>query len=992
MSEVQTRPPAPRGRGSSRGGRGGFSARPARASHANGGSNASYDTFDDQGEIGQLKRPYVDELSQLQELFSDWTPDDLVTALDENGGDVQVTAEKISEGTTTQWGKVEKKSKDRSRSKVKEPSSVGANIDPYPPSSRPRGGGRASHESGRGPRGSRGGSEFRASRGGRSRGRSRKSSDRAEEAPTSAEGCGGYANTKATSLDDKKAADYAFSAWPEEANKETEANGASENFYAPDIHSEASKSNPDQATLPVPKPAPATSWASKLFSKPPPPPPASVQKIPSPPKQPAVQPEPAQPSVPEYQEPEPVEESLPPPKEASPEVQPAPATPEPVEPTPEPVEPEPVPGPEEEAAPEIPEAKPSPVQPLTEVNLERIEDTAPPPPTMTQASTIASSAPTPAAPVSLSAPPPPPPPPPPQHAVTTPQPAPSRPVHSGVVMPKGTPGRSSGYNRRILDQQEGVVMPGNHGAVEHATLQFGSMGLNGDIDDEEEVEQAETVSQPPQPSPIAQPVTSLPPTGPSQLPIPQPPVTETLPTPRQAPGLPVHPQAAPQQPSPQPPAAPQSMTQQQPHQLNSQLPSHYNRYAVPETQTQTKSFDTFAHSAQQQSIPPHQPQAQPQAYGNYAPSPLQHQQPQPSHIGVGVSAAPDQQQQYNYYNDRSQPPGFGAPYTSNYMQQAQSQQDAGANQQRASSGLGGGAGEGLGQVPTSAGTAGQVQQSTSRYPAQTGEQGSGHATPSPAIPTVQQTSQPHQPIGQHPTQAFQYGYQQHPYYGQFIPGSYYGQQFKNHQGMYAYPQAYMSPQYSDHASTPTGLGGFGAPSAQGRDGVAGLGDYNRMNTTAAQQQQQQQQALPQHTSAGGYGSGVPNFLSSRGLPQEQQQLGAGVGQQQAGQQGPTDESLKFGENKPPTGPSGTPSIPGQPGRPGSATSNLGPQHGGQTPASMYGSHLNHGLHGHQAQSQYGAGQGQSGTNQYSMYSGGYPQYGQTSGGRHGGGGWGGYGH
>jgi len=673
-------------------------------------------------------------------------------------------------GTTAQWGKVEKKSKDRSRSKVKEPSSVGANIDSYPSSSRTRGS-RAPHEGGRGGHGSRGGSEFRAGRGGRGRGangRSRQSSDRAEEAQAPAGACGGYVNAKATNPDDKKTADSAFSAWTEETNKETEANGAFENSFAPDIHSEASKSTPDQAPLSVPKPA-VTSWASKLFSKPAPPPPAPVQKIPSPPKQPPVQPEPVpQPEPePEPQEPEPVEESLPPPKEPSPEVQPAPATPEPVEPTPEPVEPEPIPDPEEEAVPEVPEVKLSPAQPLTEVNLGKIDDATLPPLAMTQASTIASSTAAPAAAASISAPPP-------QPTVTTPQPAPSRPVHSGVVMPKGTPGRGSSYNRRVLDQQEGVVMPGNHGAVEHTTLQFGSMGLNGDIEDEEEVEQAETVSQPPQPSPIAQPVTSLPPTGPSQLPVSQPPAAEALPTPRQAPGLPLHPQTVPQQPSSQPPAAPQSMAQQQ-HQLNSQLPGHYNRYPIPETQTQTKSFDAFAHSAQQQSIPPHQPQAQtqpqaqPQAYGNYAPSPLQPQQ-QPSHIGIGVSAAPDQQPQYNYYNERSQPPGFGAPYTSNYMQQAQSQQDAGTNQQRASSGLGGATGEGLGQVPTSAGTTSQVQQQqTSRYPGQTGEQGSGHATPSPAIPTVQQTSQPHQPVGQHPTQAFQYGYQQHPYYSQFVP-------------------------------------------------------------------------------------------------------------------------------------------------------------------------------------------------------------------------------
>lgn len=195
----------------------------------------------------------------------------------------------------------------------------------------------------------------------------------------------------------------------------------------------------------------------------------------------------------------------------------------------------------------------------------------------------------------------------------------------------------------------------------------------------------------------------------------------------------------------------------------------------------------------------------------------------------------------------------------------------------------------------------------------------------------------------------------------------------------------MSPQYSDHSSTAAGLGGFGTPSAQGRESV-GLGDYARMNAAASQQQQ----SLPQHSSAGAYGGTIPNFLGSRSLP-EQQQLSSGVAQQQAAQQAQNDESMKFGENKPPTGPSSTPTIQGQPGRPGSATSgaNMGPQHGAQTPAGMYGSHLNHNLHGQQAQhsQQYGIGQGQSAASQYSMYSGGYPQYGQSSG-RHTNTGWG----
>lgn len=190
----------------------------------------------------------------------------------------------------------------------------------------------------------------------------------------------------------------------------------------------------------------------------------------------------------------------------------------------------------------------------------------------------------------------------------------------------------------------------------------------------------------------------------------------------------------------------------------------------------------------------------------------------------------------------------------------------------------------------------------------------------------------------------------------------------------------MSPQFSDHSSSPAGLGGYAAPSVQGRD------DYARMTSSASQQ------SLPQHTAGGGYGNAIPNFLTGRGgLPQDQQQLSGNAGQHQM-QQGQNEDALKFGENKPPTGPSSTPGLQGQPGRPGSATSGaggLGPQQGGQAPSNMYGgSHLNHGLHGNHAQQPGFGGQGH-GANQYSMYSGGYPtsQYGQ-GGGRHAGGnGW-----
>lgn len=661
-------------------------------------------------------------------------------------------------GLTTPWGEVKNKKLDRSRSKVKEPSSTTMNNDIS--GSRGARAGRGGVDARVGGRG-RGGAAVSESRNGRpARGRggastnggARQSRDLTEESAAAATW---EITTKAEA--ESKPADG--DGW----DNEPESNEAGGDASAVDTQSgwgDAAKATPDKITPKnsIIKPGVVTSWANILKSTPLPP--VIVQKKPSSPKQMSPPPVPQPQVVPEPKEPEPVVETLPAPEEITPEPQIEPATPEPEEPITLPaVEPElePEAEPETPIVPEVKEIVPTPSQqPLTEVNLEKIEDTAPPAPTTTQASTIASSVPPLSASSSVA-------PPPPQPTVTTP-----RAAHAGVVMPKGTPRM---YSRRVLDQQEGVVMPSNHGAVEHATLQFGSMGLSGDLDDEDEVEQAETVSQPPQPSPIAQPVTALPPTGPAQLPVSQAPVTEPLPIPRQAPGLPAHPQAAPQQPSQQPPLAPQNMTQQHQHMSN-----QYNRYGNPDSQQpQAKTFETFGAPVQQQHSVP-QPQSQPtqpqlsqsqqHAYAGYAPAQLPHQQS--SHIGVGVSTTPDQQQQYSNYYDRTQPPGFGNVYNTSYMQQGQSQQDAGANQQRASSGLGG-AGEALGQIPTSAPGPGQVQQPTSRYgAAQSGEQSSNHGTPSPAVSTIQQTSQPHNPaIQQYPGGIPGYGYQ-HPYYNQFM--------------------------------------------------------------------------------------------------------------------------------------------------------------------------------------------------------------------------------
>lgn len=657
-----------------------------------------------------------------------------------------------------QWGEVRNKNKkaDRSRSKVKEPSSTGTNTDLS--GSRGARTGRVGFDTrttgrGRGgaPNESHSGRPVRGRGGASTNGGARLSRDFTEESTAQT-----WDITTETEAESKPADD----GW----GNEPEPNETGGDAHTGDITSgwgETVKATPDKV---IPKNSiiqpGLASWASILKSSPVP-----VQKKPSPPKQVSPPPVPQLQAAAEPKEAEPIVEILPAPKETAPEPPTETATPEPEEaavlPTIEP-ELEPEATPETPAVPEVREIVPAlSQQPLTEVNLEKIEDAAPPAPTTTQASTIASSVPPPSAGSSVA-------PPPSQPTVTTP-----RVAHAGVVMPKGTPRM---YSRRVLDQQEGVVMPSNHGAVEHATLQFGSMGLSGDLDDEDEVEQAETVSQPPQPSPIAQPVTALPPTGPAQLPISQASVTEPLHIPRQAPGLPAHPQAAPHQPS-QPPLAPQNMAQQQQHMSN-----QYNRYANPDSQQQpqAKPFETFgAPVQQQQSVPqpqsqpqqtqtqPQPPQSQQHAYASYAPAQLPHQQT--SHIGVGVSTTPDQQQQqYSNYYDRTQPPGFGNQYNSSYMQQGQSQQDAGANQQRASSGLGG-AGEALGQIPTSAPGPGQVQQPTSRYgAAQVGEQSSNHGTPSPAVSTIQQTSQPHNPGIQYPGGIPGYGYQQHPYYNQFM--------------------------------------------------------------------------------------------------------------------------------------------------------------------------------------------------------------------------------
>ncbi|RHZ80534.1 hypothetical protein Glove_134g104 [Diversispora epigaea] len=71
--------------------------------------------------VKNLKTQYKNELSKLQELFEDWTEADLLFALQEASGDLEVAVTRISEGRTTQWGEVKsRKSKKEHTSKAKE--------------------------------------------------------------------------------------------------------------------------------------------------------------------------------------------------------------------------------------------------------------------------------------------------------------------------------------------------------------------------------------------------------------------------------------------------------------------------------------------------------------------------------------------------------------------------------------------------------------------------------------------------------------------------------------------------------------------------------------------------------------------------------------------------------------------------------------------------------------------------------------------------------
>lgn len=108
MSEVQSRPSAPRGRSSAaRGGRAGYGSRGGRGGrgHATNGDkseNTAPAAIEDEGEVGQLKKQYGSKVGTIKEMFPDWTDEDIVYALQETNGDLETAVERITDGKASQ--------------------------------------------------------------------------------------------------------------------------------------------------------------------------------------------------------------------------------------------------------------------------------------------------------------------------------------------------------------------------------------------------------------------------------------------------------------------------------------------------------------------------------------------------------------------------------------------------------------------------------------------------------------------------------------------------------------------------------------------------------------------------------------------------------------------------------------------------------------------------------------------------------------------------
>jgi hypothetical protein len=67
-------------------------------SHETRSTHSARKAASEQNDLKKLKAKYSSKLPTLQFLFNDWTDDDLLFALEEANGDVDLTIDRISEG------------------------------------------------------------------------------------------------------------------------------------------------------------------------------------------------------------------------------------------------------------------------------------------------------------------------------------------------------------------------------------------------------------------------------------------------------------------------------------------------------------------------------------------------------------------------------------------------------------------------------------------------------------------------------------------------------------------------------------------------------------------------------------------------------------------------------------------------------------------------------------------------------------------------------
>jgi len=96
MSEVESRSAPARGRARGRGGfRGGRGGRNGAAPSIEAVPAAS---IDEDPELSQLKKKFGSSVATIKEMFPTWTDEDVLGALQETDGNLEVTVERIADG------------------------------------------------------------------------------------------------------------------------------------------------------------------------------------------------------------------------------------------------------------------------------------------------------------------------------------------------------------------------------------------------------------------------------------------------------------------------------------------------------------------------------------------------------------------------------------------------------------------------------------------------------------------------------------------------------------------------------------------------------------------------------------------------------------------------------------------------------------------------------------------------------------------------------